>query len=102
MCGVREADEPAQLGRSSGVIVDGCKGHGVWFDHDELEATLSWVRSGGEARVQQGRAEEKRELERGKRLESVVLGKRLEDAGVTSSSSPFLEALNKLVDWFGK
>lgn len=35
-------------GRSSGVIVDNCPDHGVWFDADELEALLRWIRQGGE------------------------------------------------------
>jgi Zn-finger nucleic acid-binding protein len=34
-------------GRTSGVIVDFCKDHGVWFDADELAQILSWIRSGG-------------------------------------------------------
>lgn len=34
-------------GVASGVIVDICGDHGVWFDCRELENILSWVRSGG-------------------------------------------------------
>lgn len=36
-------------GRQSGVIVDICPQHGVWFDHKELDAILQWVRAGGRA-----------------------------------------------------
>ncbi len=32
---------------SSGVIVDVCGPHGVWFDHRELERVLEFVRAGG-------------------------------------------------------
>ncbi|MBK7641917.1 MAG: zf-TFIIB domain-containing protein [Planctomycetes bacterium] len=32
---------------SSGVIVDMCGPHGVWFDHRELERVLEFVRAGG-------------------------------------------------------
>lgn len=35
------------FGRSSGVIIDVCKEHGVWFDPDELTAVLEFVASGG-------------------------------------------------------
>jgi len=36
------------LGRSgSGVIVDLCGQHGIWFDADELAQLMTWVRSGG-------------------------------------------------------
>lgn len=31
----------------SGVIVDLCKEHGIWFDADELPRVLAWLRAGG-------------------------------------------------------
>ncbi len=39
------------FGRQSGVIIDVCKYHGVWFDADELPRILDWIRSGGLARA---------------------------------------------------
>ena len=36
--------------RSSQVILDTCKEHGLWFDLHELERVLAWIRGGGEAR----------------------------------------------------
>jgi Zn-finger nucleic acid-binding protein len=33
----------------SGVIIDVCRAHGVWFDADELARILEWVRDGGKA-----------------------------------------------------
>lgn len=39
------------FGRGSRVIVDRCRLHGVWFDADELQRILSWVKRGGEDRV---------------------------------------------------
>lgn len=35
-------------GQKSGVIVDVCQNHGVWFDLDELDKLLRWIRTGGE------------------------------------------------------
>ena len=35
------------FGRSSGVLIDLCRGHGVWLDHRELERILEFVRKGG-------------------------------------------------------
>ncbi|MBN2368920.1 MAG: zf-TFIIB domain-containing protein [Vicinamibacteria bacterium] len=43
----------------SGVIVDLCKGHGVWFDADELRRIVAFVREGGMARA---RAREREDL----------------------------------------
>ncbi|HSI06698.1 MAG: zf-TFIIB domain-containing protein [Myxococcota bacterium] len=34
-------------GRKSGVIVDICAKHGMWFDLHELEEVLAWLRGGG-------------------------------------------------------
>lgn len=34
-------------GHRSGVIVDVCREHGLWFDLGELEDILAWVRGGG-------------------------------------------------------
>lgn len=52
--------------RCSGVIVDVCKGHGTWFDKQELTRIVEFIREGGlEASRQKERAqleEERREL----------------------------------------
>lgn len=33
--------------RCSGVILDVCRGHGTWFDRDELSGIVEFIRSGG-------------------------------------------------------
>ena len=33
--------------RRSGVIVDFCEPHGLWFDHDELRRVVEFIRAGG-------------------------------------------------------
>jgi len=33
--------------RCSGVVVDVCKGHGTWFDRDELREIVEFIRGGG-------------------------------------------------------
>jgi Zn-finger nucleic acid-binding protein len=33
--------------RCSGVIIDVCKGHGTWFDRDELQRLVEFIRAGG-------------------------------------------------------
>jgi len=53
--------------RCSGVIVDVCKGHGTWFDRDELSRIVEFIRGGGlEASRDREKAklqEERRQLE---------------------------------------
>jgi Zn-finger nucleic acid-binding protein/ribosomal protein L40E len=56
-------------GRRSGVILDACKEHGVWFDADELSRILAWVRSGGKAESDHREADE---AARQERQESIV------------------------------
>ncbi len=46
--------------RCSGVIVDVCKGHGTWFDRDELRAIVEFIRAGG---LELSREKEKREIQ---------------------------------------
>jgi len=38
-----------QYGRGSGVVIDTCRQHGIWFDDGELQQVLEWVRLGGRA-----------------------------------------------------
>jgi len=53
---------------ASGVILDWCRGHGWWFDAQELERVLEFIRSGGLERARRRTHEERRlELERLKR-----------------------------------
>ena len=44
----------------SGVILDLCKKHGIWFDQDELSRIVEFIRAGG---LEASRSKEKAELE---------------------------------------
>lgn len=48
------------FGRFSGVVVDICREHGVWFDGGELNEVVSWIAGGG---LEQARRRELDELE---------------------------------------
>jgi len=43
----------------SGVVVEVCKPHGIWFDRDQLSAVLRFVMAGGLERTQRQELEEK-------------------------------------------
>lgn len=51
-------------GRISGVILDTCKAHGVWFDKDELRRVLEFIQKGG---LDKARERQIQELEDKKR-----------------------------------
>jgi Zn-finger nucleic acid-binding protein len=46
--------------RCSGVIVDVCRGHGTWFDRDELRKIIEFIRAGG---LDRSREKEKVEIQ---------------------------------------
>ena len=47
--------------RVSGVIVDACRAHGTWLDHDELRRIVEFLRAGGLARTREHEREKLRE-----------------------------------------
>lgn len=53
----------------SGVIIDICKKHGVWFDADELPRILAWVRVGGKTESDRRTTDE---ADHKKRLDSIA------------------------------
>ena len=56
------------FGQRSGVVLDTCKEHGLWFDASELQAVLDFIRKGGEQLAAVERAAEERHTERLARL----------------------------------
>jgi Zn-finger nucleic acid-binding protein len=56
----------------SGVIVDVCKSHGLWFDRDELGKVVEFIRGGGLDRARQRQKEELQDEQR--RLERMRRG----------------------------
>ena len=61
--------------RRSGVIIDFCAQHGVWFDADELARILQWVRSGRLTEVKQ---EEFADAARQERLKAIERNSQLD------------------------
>jgi Zn-finger nucleic acid-binding protein len=54
----------ANFARCSGVIVDLCRLHGIWFDRDELTRIIEFIREGG---LELSRAREKVQLDEKRR-----------------------------------
>jgi Zn-finger nucleic acid-binding protein len=54
----------ANFARCSGVIVDLCKKHGIWFDRDELSRIIEFIKDGG---LDAARSKEKMQLEEERR-----------------------------------
>ncbi len=58
---------PRNWERASGVIVDVCKDHGVWFDAGELGRILEWIAHGGLQEARRKEAERAKEEARAAR-----------------------------------
>ncbi len=84
------------FGRKSGVIVDTCSAHGVWFDFGELERILDWVRAGGLRRARRAAEDELRQRRRLERLEPV---EPMEPPGRRAGGG---RALAELLGWLGE
>jgi Zn-finger nucleic acid-binding protein/ribosomal protein L32 len=93
--------------RVSGVVVDVCRGHGVWFNEGELRRIVEFIRGGG---MERARAREKEDLqEERERLRQAELDARLSAARVppayhvpSSGRSDYvdiLSAVSGLLNW---
>src|SRR5439155_12887026 len=49
---------------ASGVIIDICQPHGIWFDKDELRRIIEFIRAGG---LDRARLKEQQQLEEARR-----------------------------------
>jgi Zn-finger nucleic acid-binding protein len=59
ICAVRM--NRVNYGKQSGILLDRCATDGLWFDGDELDAVLRWMRLGGERLTAERDARETRE-----------------------------------------
>ena len=75
------------FGRSSGVIIDVCSKHGVWFDRGELPRVLSFVEAGGLALSRARDQDDERSQERRERVQRIE--KELEGLRGASTTNPF-------------
>ena len=85
--------------RVSGILIDRCRDHGIWFDATELDAVLRWIKLGGERAAAEVEDQEMRA--RLAQLRFKVEVKSPDDAGRREfgiqSSEPQFEAIPWLV-----
>lgn len=91
----------SNFARSSGVIVDLCKLHGVWFDAEELPKIIDFIDGGGLARAREKEkitiADQRAQL-RDEQLRTVAIERRsgsarLRDDDQESGFGTFIAAL---------
>ena len=76
--------------KRSGVVLDVCKAHGIWFDQDELRKVLAFVAEGG---LDRARELEIEELKQAKRTAAVQIPQH------AASSYEFRQQLNAQGHW---
>jgi Zn-finger nucleic acid-binding protein len=95
------------FGRISGVVVDACRNHGVWFDAGELTQVIQFLERGGLERARLREAEERNEQVR--RLRAAQAGAMastewqpgaepgaLDDRGCAELAREFVDAIAEL------
>ncbi len=73
----------------SHVVVDVCRGHGTWFDKDELRRIVEFIRAGG---MQESRSREIEDLEARRRaatLSTATGGMMMPEAALSSQGSNY-------------
>jgi Zn-finger nucleic acid-binding protein len=87
--------------RTSGILIDRCRDHGVWFDATELDAVLRWIKLGGERASEELAAAEARARE--SQLRFKVVPKSPEDSRALlfgdSPHDPAVDAIPRIVRW---
>jgi len=74
----------ANFARCSGIIIDLCKKHGIWFDRDELSRIIEFIQAGG---MDVARSKEKAALEEERRrLREEQMSSDFQRAGGLSSA----------------
>ena len=77
--------------RRSGVVLDVCKEHGIWFDKDELRRVLAFISEGGLDRARELELEELKEAKRAS----------MQIPEHPTSSSEFIHPVNTGPHWLG-
>jgi Zn-finger nucleic acid-binding protein len=85
----RELMHRVNFAEQSGVIVDLCKDHGVWFEREELRKIVEFIRAGGMTEVREAQLQrlehERQRLER-ERREATAQSARRADAAIWGTS----------------
>ncbi len=89
------------FGRKSGVIVDLCRDHGLWFDLQELPRVLRWIQIGGEEQARRRDGEEAQAKLRQQRLDAAA-APGLEPGGWSYGGGDDPDLVDSLLAVFGE
>ncbi len=84
-------------GRKSGVIVDTCRDHGVWFDEGELAQILRWLQRGGAKRANLEADLEQQQIDRHENL----YGPKAEPPELAAEARSMADLVVPVIDFLG-
>ncbi len=84
-------------GRKSGVIVDTCRNHGVWFDEGELARILRWLHGGGAQRSKAEAALEQSQTDR----HTALYGPKAEPPELAKERRTLADVVVPIIDFLG-
>jgi len=83
--------------RNSGVVLDWCRDHGSWFDRNELQKIVAFIRDGGLRKAREGERRElevEKERQRMKQFDAAVCTSRMDmQSGGTNPGDSILQFL---------
>jgi len=86
-----------------GVIIDRCRQHGIWFDDEELQRILQWIREGGLRNAVAQQHEQDKQTAQASAEQSLAI-QRLTDGDLDELSDPNVLSRRLLfgfLSWFG-
>ena len=90
------------FGAKSGVIIDTCGEHGLWFDASELDLILSWIQAGREEQTRRLLEEREAQAKRDEQVRKVVEPLDVSYDTHQRQPIPIVELLEYIVDLFRK
>ncbi len=83
-------------GRRSGILIDTCKDHGIWFDLGELDKILRWIKLGGLKQARRWDAERAHQQEQTARLMEKIDSAR----SPAATPAPRRNVIDDILDYF--
>ncbi len=84
-------------GRRSGVLIDTCKAHGIWFDLGELDTLLRWVKAGGLDKAEKWAEQNREQAAKVSRLLASIDHERRASQATTRGSG--MDLISRILDF---
>ncbi len=87
------------FGRISGVIIDTCRGHGLWFDQGEIEKIMNFIARGGIAKSKELEMQKLRDDEKLAKIRNIQLSRPANESYSTWDVAPATLDIVDVMKW---